>query len=502
MKPVVLTPALIESFAGLFLSANFDTASPFAPFHKEVWGMYCSDHPQCAVAAPRGSAKSTNFTLAYGLAVPLFREQNYIVLLGSSEEMAAESLGEFSYELHDNEDIVREFGIKRFITDTKTDIIVECNDGYQFRFLGRGPGQKIRGRKWRGKRPGLLLFDDVEDDEQVETKEQRQKFLRWFFRAAKQCIRLGGKCRGHGTILHEDSMLSNLMKNPEWLTKVYKAHESFSDFSNLLWPERLSEAVLRAKQRELIAAHDAAGYSQELLNDPLDNAEAYLRKDDFIPMREEDFECWKHICAGWDFAVSKADLANRTSCTVGGKDSSNIVHHLDFRVGRWSATISAAEKAAGERGWIDVMFEVEERWHPETHCVEGGQIWQAVSRFIYQEMIARDVFLNIEVLNPIKDKAARGRALQKRHRAGATRWNTAAAGYEDAKQELLRFTGESASRLDDQFDSCATLHLGLDKVAVLDDEDAETDEEYSMRRRRPPPPQEGDCTGYHYGPQL
>ena len=107
--------------------------------------MYCSDHPQCAVAAPRGHAKSTAFTLSYGLAVVLFREQNYVVILGSSEDMAVESLGELVLELAENEDIIRDFGIKGFITEQKTDVIVECTDGHQFRIIGRGAGQKIPG---------------------------------------------------------------------------------------------------------------------------------------------------------------------------------------------------------------------------------------------------------------------------------------------------------------------------------------------------------------------
>src|ERR1035437_152297 len=306
---VRLTADLVESFAGMYLSVNYDTTAPVPAFHKEVWEMYCSDDPQCAVAAPRGHAKSTAFTLAYGLAVVLFREQNYMVILGSSEDMAVESLGELALELAENEDIRRDFGIKRFITEQKTDIIIECDDGHQFRIIGRGAGQKIRGRKWRGKRPGLILFDDIEDDEQVESRDQRVKFRRWFFRAAKQAVRIGGKVRGHGTILHEDSMLANLMKNSQWTTKLYKAHEGFEDFSNILWPQRFTEAALRSKRQELIEAHDAAGYSAELLNDPLDNSEAYLRKDDFLPMKDNDYDRPKRIGAGWDFAVSNADLA-------------------------------------------------------------------------------------------------------------------------------------------------------------------------------------------------
>ena len=151
----------------------------------------------------------------------------------------------------------------------------------------------------------------------------------------------------------------------------------------------------------------------------------------------------------------------------------------------------------GVIGWVDVMFQVQDRWDPEVHFVEGGQIWLAVKKFVYQEMSMRDRFLNIEVLTPIKDKATRGRSLQKHHRAGATRWNTKAEGFEGAKDEMLRFTGNAAARLDDQFDSCATLHLGLDSQPLLEEEDFESEEEYELHHSIPPGDEgRSSVTGY------
>jgi len=417
---------------------------------------------------------STALTLAYGLAVVLFREQDYVIILGSSEDMAVESLGELSLELAENEDIRRDFGIRRFVVEQKTDIIVECDDGHQFRVIGRGAGQKIRGRKWRGKRPGLIIFDDVEDDEQVESREQRVKFRRWFFRAAKQAVRIGGKVRGHGTILHEDSMLANLMKNTQWHTRLYKAHAGFDDFTQILWPQRFTEKDLRAKRQELIEAHDAAGYSAELLNDPLDNSEAFIRSDDFIPMTEGDYDAPKKICVAADFAVSKADAANRTSFTVGGKCIRNLVHHLDFRVGRWDPV-----------EWINVMFEIQQRWSPEIFFVEDGVIWKAVKRMVYEEMQKRDLWINIEAILPVKDKATRGRPFQKRMRAGGCRWDARATGFEGAKQEILRFTGTAQATLDDQFDSAALLSRGFEFVPLIEEEDFDTDEDMDMRKQDP-----------------
>ena len=160
---VKLTADLIEAFAGAFLSPLYDMPQPTPDFHREVWSLYCSDHPQCAVAAPRNHAKSTALTHDYGLAVALFRAQNYIIILGATEEMAIEHLGDIATELRSNEDVIREFGIKGFLTDQKTDIVVECSDGHLFRYIARGAEQKIRGKKWMGQRPGLILGDDIED---------------------------------------------------------------------------------------------------------------------------------------------------------------------------------------------------------------------------------------------------------------------------------------------------------------------------------------------------
>lgn len=484
-KPVKLTADLIEAFAGTFLSPRYDDAKPTPPFHREAWALYASDHTQCGCVAPRDHAKSTGLTFDYILAEVLFRSSDYVILIGSTEDKASEQLSNISDELHDNEDLRREFGIRDFETDGKQDIVVVMDDGHRFRILARGAEQKIRGAMWKGKRPNLIVCDDMEDDEQVENIDRRRKFRRWFFRAAKQALSKSGKIRVHGTILHEDSLLARLRKNSVWKFLFYKAHNSFDDFGNILWPERWTEAQLREKRQEFVDDGDAAGYTQEFLNDPQDNAAAYLRRDDFIPMRTpEDFIEPKRISAGWDFAVSKADLANRTSCTIGGQDARNLLHFLDFRVGRWNPSTTPVEKANGDIGWIDLMFEVDERWRPESHFVEGGVIWNSVAGVVYSEMARRNHFLNIVVLNPVKDKATRGLAFKNRHRAGATRWNTSAEGYEGAKDEMLRFTGNAQARLDDQFDSAATLCIGLDTVSPsVDEEDMYDDEDLEAMTR-------------------
>jgi len=469
-----LTADLVEAFAGTFLSARYDEAQPTPQFHREAWKLYCSDSVEAMVIAPRDHAKSTALSFDYTMAALMFRAADYVIMVGSTEDNAAELIGNILEELHENEDLQSQFGPFEFLTSSKTDIIVQFKDKHKFRLLAKGAGQRVRGKMWNGKRPNLLVCDDMEDDEQVENRDRRIKFRKWFFRAAKQALSQSGKIRVHGTILHEDSLLARLRKNSAWKHLFYKAHAGFDDFSDILWPERWTEAKLRQRQLEFIEDQDPGGYSQEFLNDPMDSSEAYLRGDDFIAMSDSDFDKPMIIAAAADFAVSKADKANRTSFTIGGKCQHNVFYVLDERVGRWDTL-----------EWVDEMFAIQKRWAPDIFWVEDGVIWKGIAPIIYKEMQARNIFINVQPRPSVKDKATRGRSLQKRMRAGACRFDTSGTWFEGYKNELLKFTGTSQATLDDQFDSTSLLSLGFEDLALLDEEDFMEEEEHWLRDNNP-----------------
>ena len=486
MTPVKLTAALVENFAGIYLSPMYDSPQPTPNLHRECWELYCSDEELCAVAAPRGHAKSTALTHDFCLATALFRIENHICVVSATEDLAMGHLSDIAKELRDNDDLRRDFGIVSMPTDAKTEIVVKCDDGYQFRIIAKGSGQKLRGLKWRGTRPGLFLCDDMEEDEQVENIDRRRKFRSWFFRALLQARRRGGKVRMHGTILHEDSLLARLMKASTWKTYLYKAHAAFDDFSDILWPEQFSKRELLRIRQGFIDAGDPAGYSQEYLNDPYDNSEAYLRRDDFRPMSLDDMQTSKLVCAAADFAVSKKDKANRTSFTVGGKDVANILHYLDQYVDRWDTL-----------EWIDVMFDIQDKWNPDVFFVEDGVIWKSIAPTIYKEMQIRDKWINCQSINPVLDKATRGRSLQRRMRAGGCRFDTDRDWFSGFQEELLRFTGFSDAVLDDQFDSAALLSRGFDHLSLVEEDDFITEDESFIRHKNPRDTQgRNQVTGY------
>jgi predicted phage terminase large subunit-like protein len=478
MERVRLTADLIEAFAGAFLSPMYDNPQPTPEFHRQCWRLYTSDATMAGVAAPRSHAKSTALTHDYGLALLLFREEDYGVIASATEELAIQHLGDMATEMRENEELRKEFKVKKLVTDSKTDTIVEFDDGHQCRLIAKGSGQKMRGIKWRGKRPGFILCDDLEEDEQVENIDRRKKFRRWFYRALVPCLRRGGKVRIHGTILHEDSLLARIVspKNKSWKTLFFKAHRSFDEFTDILWPEQFPVERLMAIRQAFIDDQDAAGYAQEYLNDPLDHSESYLRKEDFLPMKDEDHETSKRLYVGCDFAVSKADRANRTSFTVAGQDAGNRLHFIDQFVGRWDTLT-----------WVELLFDIQKRYEPDVFYVEDGVIWKSVSPMVYKEMLRKGngYWINFQPILPVKDKAVRGRDFQKLMRAGACRFNKDAEWYEGFEAELLRFTGNSDALLDDQFDSSAILVKGMNQQPDLEEEDFEDEDEQDMRRNDP-----------------
>lgn len=473
-KPVTLTAELVEAFAGIYLSPRYDHPVATPDFHRECWRAYISSMEEVVAVAPREHAKSTGLTFVFGLAELCFRVSDYVILISSTEDMAAEQLSNLKEELADNEDLRRDFGILGFEQDTKTDIIVKCEDGHRFRILARGAEQKIRGKMWKGKRPNLLICDDMEDDEQVDNRDRRVKFRRWFFRAARQALSRTGRIRVHGTILHEDSLLARLLKNKGWHHLFYKAHASFDDFSDILWPENWPEARLRRRQREFVEDGDPDGYAQEFLNDPTDSSVVFLRKGDFLPMLEEDYERAKTKLVGVDLAISKKDKSNRTSFTVGGKCPLNLIHVIDQYVGRWDA-----------EEIVEQFFTIAARHDPIGFYVEDGQIWKAIAGTIHKEMQTRDTWMNIITVRPVTDKKARGAPYQKRHRSGGMRFDKAADWYPGFENENIKFTGLSEAMLDDQFDSCALMVKGYELLPEVEAEDFRDEDEIEMRRQDP-----------------
>lgn len=265
----MLDAEILEGFVGSLLKSKFDNPTEIPACHREWWELCTGKDKYVAIAAPRDHAKSTSITLSFVLAATLFRQSRFVIIVSDTETQSTLFLGDIKQELIENDDLVQLFGVKKFIKLSETDIIVEMSDGYRFRIIAKGAEQKLRGLKWDGQRPDLIVCDDLENEEAVANQDRREKFRRWFYGALLPAKSQSGKIVVVGTILHLDSLLERLMPNTAskdtvidglkiysvkerttWKSVKYKAHNE--DFSKILWPERWTEEVLKAKRQSFI----------------------------------------------------------------------------------------------------------------------------------------------------------------------------------------------------------------------------------------------------------
>lgn len=449
---VELTAKVLEGFVKAYLLKKYNKPVPIPSFHKEMWDLLTSEKRRIAICAPRNHAKSTAVTHAYTLAAALFRKSRYILIVSDTETQASNFLMDIKAELLENKDIQDHFSVKRLIKDSVTDIIVEMYDGWKFRITAQGAEQKVRGKKWGNQRPDLVICDDLENDEMVESQERREKLRNWFFKALIPSLADDGRVIVVGTILHLDSLLYRLLHNKSWSNRFYKAHKSFDDFSELLWPEKWPVERLREERDEKINEGMPEVYSQEYLNNPIDQAEAYFRRTDFLKQEEPDLTSNKLMYAGIDFAISDADKSAYTAIVVGGMDSTNTLH------------IEHVSRFRGDAAdIIRQMLAIQQKYDIIQWKAEEGQISKAIGPALYKAMHERGIYLNISPGIPGKDKRARARSIQARMRAGAVKFRSNAPWYPTFEEELLQFP---KGPYKDQVDALAWLGLMIDTVAV------------------------------------
>ncbi|MGR3760903.1 phage terminase large subunit [Roseobacteraceae bacterium NS-SX3] len=183
------------------------------------------------VIAPRGSAKSTHISQAFPLWCIVTGQKHYICLIMDAFEQAAVMIEAIKAELEFNPRLAYDFpevaGPGRI---WREGVIVTASN---VKVEGFGTGKKIRGRRHGPYRPDLVILDDVENDENVESPRQRDKLETWI---SKAVLKLGPTDGSMdvlyaGTVLLFDAVIVRFSKKPGWQVARYQAI--------LRWPDRM-----------------------------------------------------------------------------------------------------------------------------------------------------------------------------------------------------------------------------------------------------------------------
>lgn len=343
----------LEYFGRAYLAHYFVRESP--SFHAEldtIWreGVMKGRDPyrsakeisradgcRRVIEAPRGHAKSTTFTFKDSIHAAVYAYKHYEIILSDSSEQAEGFLSFIRSELEENAVLREDFGD---LTGRvwKSSVILLSN-GVKIEAIGSG--KKIRGRRHKQWRPDLLVCDDLENDENVNTPDQRRKMKDWFNKAVSECGDTYTDIVYIGTMLHYDSLLAYVATRSSYKAVKYQAviqwsprfelwdawEKLYTDLTDLnheqtaqdfftanreemlegtavLWEDKLSYYDLMCKQVNI----GTAAFNSEYQNEPID--------PENCTFQEEWFDFWD------DDGKAQPDFADPRFLFIGSNDPS------------------------------------------------------------------------------------------------------------------------------------------------------------------------------------
>lgn len=409
------------------------------------------DGSNWAIAAPRGHAKSTTFTFKDSLHAALYAYKHYILILSDSTEQAEAFLEDIKTELEDNAYIIEDFGHLKGDSTWKTGTIKATN-GVKIDAIGSG--KKIRGRKNRSWRPDLIVLDDIENDENVATPEQRRKLKSWFDKAVLKAGDTYTDVMYVGTILHYDSLLAGKLQNPGFKSRKYRAviadslHPELWEawekiYTNLFNDshEADAEAFFEANKEEMLEGtqvlweaklpyyklmkmkvdEGTASFNSELQNDPIDPDNADFNEEWFVYYEdgEVDFKDPKFLFIGGnDPSLGKNAKADTSSI---------ITLALDTKSGYKYVVYADIAKRNPDK-IIEDIFDTDKRLHREygkgyySFGVEDVQFQYYFKQVMAQKSAEQGIYLPIEGITSTSNKVLRIRSLQPEVKNGYIRF--------------------------------------------------------------------------------
>ena len=387
--------------------------------------------------APRGASKSTHLSLGFALYCIVLGLKHYIIEVCDAFDQAVLLIEALKAELTTNIRLQNDFpdAFGQGAIWREGEFVSRNNVKVQ----GLGAAKKIRGRRHGPYRPDLLFLDDIENDEQVQSPDQRKKLWNWIMRAA---LKLGPPDGSMdviwvGTVLHFDAVIVKASKHPDWNTTEFQAVVKFPDNMDL-W-DRFEEtyhndgkeaatAFYRANQALMDAGAIVNWPSvQPLLFLMLERAadlSAFLTEYQNKPISEGnpfgDLKYWNHRVREWIFfgAIDpslgkKGKGRDPSAILIGGFDRLNgVMDVVEARIKKRLPDIIIADTIALQREYRALLW-----------FVEAVQFQEFLRTQLMVEAAKQGVGISAVPITPNADKDLRIERLQPPMSAGLIRVN-------------------------------------------------------------------------------
>lgn len=244
-------------FAHTFFPKTIRQAS--ASFHKDIWQILDSRDRLVNIQVFRGGAKTTLLRIyaakriAYGLA-------HTILYIGKSEGHALRSVKWLRRQVEYNHAFSQTFGLRpgKKWQDVEAEIY-HGTDDYPIWIMAVGITGSVRGILQDDFRPDLIIVDDVLDEENSATPEQRKKISDLIYGALKESLAPASEAPDAKlallqTPLNKEDASTLALADKEWRSAVFGCWTSDTKHLPLsqqesAWPMRWPDETLRKEKQ-------------------------------------------------------------------------------------------------------------------------------------------------------------------------------------------------------------------------------------------------------------
>lgn len=308
-------------FNSVMLPEWFDL--PMPRFHRDIYVPLADPKVKLLVVQmPRGFGKTT-ILQGFLLQQVVNLRHPVIVYVGDTYTQAELHTEAVREELEINDAITgiygKQKGVKKWTSNmwtTKNGITV----------IPRGSNQSIRGLKVGRSRPSLVIIDDPENDENSETREQRDKLWRHFFAVIKPMLQSGHRTDTKivylGTPVHEDCVLfrfiellqSSALRDDPGIRVVQTGAKDADGCT--IWPELWSNERLDEEEAMYAEAGTLDTFYQEYYGQVIASKDADFPMDAVTYYTEDELPGDLRTTMSIDVAYSMTRSADFCAATV------------------------------------------------------------------------------------------------------------------------------------------------------------------------------------------
>lgn len=385
-------------------------------YHYEICNAIEDNaNEKVAVKVFRGGAKTTlaRVICAKRIAYAISRT---ILIISETAEHSYESLKWLKHAIERQDAYAQTFGLERgdkyknisgeryTWRDDKIQIYHRGlgEDGFIITVVATGIFGQSRGLNIEDYRPDFILLDDVIDEDNAKTAEQRKKVNERIYGAIANTLAPRSEAPTSTllfiqTPLHRVDAIELARNDPEW---TYLSFSCFDERGQSRWPERWSTAELRTKKQGFVNRNQLSLWLREMEVKVTDDELSYFPDSWFMDNLWEHYPPGMAIYIGVDPTPPPKETGQLSSDDLSKLDDSVIVAIGCFRGEVWVLDIYTC-KSPNPDELINKIFEFVLRWKPIKVGFETILFARTTKFYLEKEQLTRRHFFRVE---PIEDK--------------------------------------------------------------------------------------------------